>query len=208
MAAGTTAAAGDMPGRGAMAAGGRTLTISGGHVWVDASGDGLDVNGSVTMSGGTLLVNGPTNNGNGALDYDGDLQITGGLLLAVGSGGMAQAPDTTSTQSTIMVTLPSAQPGGTLFSLFNEAAEALVTYALPRAYQSIVVSSPAIAIGQTYTILAGESSSGTPVDGFYSNGSHTGGTVVATIETTGVVTGAGAGGMFGGPGGVQPGRRP
>ncbi len=121
---------------------------------------------------------------------------------------MVQAPDTTSTQSTIMVTLPSAQPGGTLFSLFNEAAEALVTYALPRAYQSIVVSSPAIAIGQTYTILAGESSSGTPVDGFYSNGSHTGGTVVATIETTGVVTGAGAGGMFGGPGGVQPGRRP
>ena len=105
-----------------------------------------------------------------------------------------------------MVTLPSAQQGGTPFSLFNAAGEALVTYAPTRAYQSIVVSSPAIAIGQTYTILAGGSSSGAAVDGLYSGGSHTGGSTVATIETTGVITGAG--GVFGAPGGMRPGRRP
>lgn len=107
-----------------------------------------------------------------------------------------------------MVTPPSAQQGGTPFSLFNAAGEALVTYAPTRAYQSIVISSPTIAIGETYTVLAGGSSSGTAVDGLYTGGSHTGGSVGATIQTTGVVTGAGAGGMFGAPGGGRPGRRP
>lgn len=201
-----TAAAGGMPGRG-MTSSGKTLTVSGGTIWVDASGDGLDINGSVTMTGGTLLVNGPTNNGNGALDYDGGFALTGGVLVAVGSVGMAQAPDTTSTQNVIMVTLPSAQQGGTLFSLVNAAGEALVTYAPTRAYQSIVISTPDIVQGETYTVIAGGSSSGTAVDGLYSSGSNTGGSVVATIETTGVVTGAGAGGMFGAAGGMRPGGR-
>ena len=35
------------------------------------------------MSGGTVLVNGPTNDGNGSLDYDGtfDRQPTGKIVL-------------------------------------------------------------------------------------------------------------------------------
>ncbi len=199
---------GAMPGWGAADTAGRSLTISGGYIWVDAGGDGLDINGSVTMSGGTLLVNGPTSNANGALDYDGGFALTGGLLVAAGSVGMAQAPDTTSTQNVIMVTLPAAQQGGTLFSLLNAAGEALVTFAPTRAYQSIVISTPDILVGETYTVIAGGSSTGTAVDGLYTGGSHTGGSVVATVETTSVVTGAGAGGMFGAPGGMRPGRRP
>lgn len=199
---------GAMPGWGAADTAGRSLTISGGTIWVDAGGDGLDINGSVTMSGGTLLVNGPTSNANGALDYDGGFALTGGLLVAVGSVGMAQAPDTTSTQNVIMVTLPAAQQGGTLFSLLNAAGEALVTFAPTRAYQSIVISTPDILVGETYTLLAGGSSTGTAVDGLYTGGSHTGGSVVATVETTSVVTGAGAGGMFGAPGARPGGRRP
>lgn len=216
VAPGTSAAA--IPGRGAMPgwgatstggtpAGGRSLTISAGYVWVDASGDGLDINGSVTMTGGTLLVNGSTNSGNGALDYDGGFALTGGLLVAVGSVGVAQAPDTTSTQNVIMATLPSAALGGTLCSLVNAAGEALVTYAPTRAFQSIVISTPDIAQGQTYTMIAGGSSTGAAVDGFYTGSSHTGGSVVATIETTGVVIGVGAGGMFSAPG-ARPGGRP
>ena len=146
------------------------------------------------MSSGALLVNGATNNGNGVLDYDGGFALTGGPLVTVGSVGMAQAPDTTSTQNVIMVTLPTVQQGGTLFSLLNAAGEALVTYAPTRAYQSIVVSTPAIAQGETCTVIAGGSSSGM---------------VVTTIETTGVVTGAGTGEMLGVPGGIRPsGRRP
>ena len=44
------------------------------------------------MVGGTVLVNGPTNNGNGSLDYDETFDISGGTLVAAGSAGMAQMP--------------------------------------------------------------------------------------------------------------------
>ncbi|MEZ4610523.1 MAG: hypothetical protein R2838_09820 [Caldilineaceae bacterium] len=38
-------------------------------------------------------------------DYDGGFSITGGTLVAAGSAGMAQAPDTTSTQNSLLYTL-------------------------------------------------------------------------------------------------------
>ncbi|MFT9497334.1 carbohydrate-binding domain-containing protein, partial [Anaerosolibacter sp.] len=74
------------------------LTINGGYISVDSSGDGLDANGSIYMSGGTVLVNGPTAGNNGALDYDRTFEMTGGFLIAAGSSGMAQAPSEESTQ--------------------------------------------------------------------------------------------------------------
>ncbi len=50
------------------------------------------------MAGGTVLVNGPTNDGNGSLDYDGTFDISGGILVATGSSGMAQMPSDSSSQ--------------------------------------------------------------------------------------------------------------
>ena len=64
--------------------------ISGGIIFVDASGDGVDVNGDLEMTGGELYVNGPQSGGDGALDYDGSFTLTGGTVVAVGSAGMAQ----------------------------------------------------------------------------------------------------------------------
>ena len=66
------------------------IAISGGTVRIHASGDGIDSNGNITMSSGTVLVFGPMDNGNGALDYAGSCIVTGGTLCAVGSAGMAQ----------------------------------------------------------------------------------------------------------------------
>lgn len=45
------------------------IIINGGTITVDADGDGLDSNGNIFIKGGTTTVNGPTNAGNGALDY-------------------------------------------------------------------------------------------------------------------------------------------
>lgn len=68
----------------------------GSSVYVFADGDGIDSNGDINMSGGSLFVFGPTENDNGALDFDGKFTYTGGLLLAVGSPNMAQVPSTDS----------------------------------------------------------------------------------------------------------------
>ena len=74
------------------------ITISGGKITFDAKGDGLDSNGSLCVSGGEIFVTGPSDNGNGALDYNGDAQITGGTIVAVGMSGMTQNFGSSSTQ--------------------------------------------------------------------------------------------------------------
>jgi hypothetical protein len=88
------------------------LKINGGYVTVNSGGDGIDVNGPVTMTGGVAIVNGPTDNGNGALDYTGSFKVSGGTLIAFGSVGMAEAPGTTSTVNSVMVNLTTVQQAG------------------------------------------------------------------------------------------------
>ena len=68
-----------------------TLTINDGYIYVNADGDGLDSNGAMAINGGTVIVEGPTSDGNTAVDYDGTFNINGGVLLASGSAGMVES---------------------------------------------------------------------------------------------------------------------
>ena len=90
------------------------LVISGGTIVVDSGGDGLDANGFLTMTGGTAVVSGPTNDGNGALDVDGTFDVSGGTLLAAGASGMAMTPGADSAQSFVALTFDSTQSAGTV----------------------------------------------------------------------------------------------
>ena len=60
------------------------ISISDGSITSNADGDGIDSNGTVSMSGGTLVVFGPTSNRDGALDYDISFAMCGGTLIALG----------------------------------------------------------------------------------------------------------------------------
>lgn len=73
--------------------GSHAVTISGGYIYVNASGDGVDSNSTWEMSGGTLLVCGSTSGGDGSLDADGNMTYTGGTLLALSSKGMMEYPE-------------------------------------------------------------------------------------------------------------------
>jgi hypothetical protein len=198
-ASGATAAAAQGP---AGEGGDAQLVISGGYTSIDAGGDGLDINGTVQMTGGTVLINGPTNNGNGAIDYYSEFKVTGGLLVAVGSSGMAEAPSENSTQYSIMVNLEQAQQAGTLVHVQDQNGEELLTFLPTKQYQSVVISSPDIESGSTYTLFLGGSSSGKETDSLYSDGSYTPGTEYVSLEVSGITTVSGATGMGGGPGGA------
>jgi hypothetical protein len=180
------------------------LHINDGFIIVNAEGDGIDSNGSITMNGGTVLVNGPTAMDNSALDYDGTFDINGGLLVAVGSAGMAQAPGESSTQSVVLANLDTAQSAGTLVHIAGADGETLLTYAPSKDYQSIVFSSPELTSGATYTVYTGGSVSGTEDGGLYTDATYTAGdeqtsfTVSSVVTTVGNVRGFG-GGMRGAP---------
>jgi hypothetical protein len=175
--------------------------INGGYIYVDATGDGIDSNGPIDMSGGVVVVNGPTSNNNGALDCVSGFDVTGGVLVAVGSAGMAQGPSETSTQYSVIYTFESVQAAGTMVHLETEDGQEILTFVPMREYQSVVLSSPALENGSTYVVYSGGSSTGTVTDGLYSDGTYAAGTQVASFAISSVVTYAGAsgGGFRGGP---------
>ncbi|MBD3917457.1 carbohydrate-binding domain-containing protein [Paenibacillus sp. PR3] len=187
-----------------------TLTITGGYLSVDAQGDGLDANGSITMSGGTVVVNGPTMNGNGALDYDSTFNMTGGVLIAAGSSGMVQAASDSSTQAGILMTYPQTQQAGTLIHLEDDAGNAIATFAPSKNYQAVYISSPDMKKDTAYTLYSGGTSNGAETDGLYDGGVYSGGTKVVSFTASSTITwvnesgvteaSSGFGGGFGGGG--------
>lgn len=53
------------------------IVITGGELTIDAGGDGLDSNGNLEISGGTILIASATQGADAPLDYDGSATITG-----------------------------------------------------------------------------------------------------------------------------------
>lgn len=201
---------GGSPGQDFFAAtGDYTLYINGGTIVIEAGGDGIDVNGAIEMTGGIVLVNGPTETMNGALDYDRYFNISGGFFVAVGSAGMAQAPSESSSQVSMLVNLNGTQPAGTLVHIQTSAGAEALTFSPTKPYQSIVFSSPALKQGETYDIYLGGNSSGEEADGLYQGGSYSPGARYTSLTISSMVTsyGSGFGGGFGGntrPGGGRP----
>ena len=155
--------------------------LSGGYIFVNAQGDGCDSNGSVYMSGGTMIINGPTDSMNGALDYNGTFEVTGGYLLAVGSAGMAESTSSTSTQETMAYSYGSTQSAGLMIHIETESGEEILTFVPTKTYQAVVLCSADLEVGTTYVVYSGGSSTGTETDGLYSGGTYTAGTELGEI---------------------------
>lgn len=136
------------------------VRIAGGVTSIDAKGDGVDTNGPLHVSGGELYVSGPENDGNSALDYDGSASISGGIVAAAGYSGMAQNFGSDSTQGSIMVTFDTAltETSEMEITLTDESGKTLLTYTPAKSYNCVVLSCPELAVGNTYTVSAGEQS--------------------------------------------------
>jgi len=175
------------------------LTITGGSIMIDAGGDGIDANGSVTMTGGQLVVHGPVFNMNSAVDYDGSFTITGGVLVAAGSAGMAQAPGSYSSQNSLMVTFNSPLEAGTIVNIQSESGENIITFKPVKAYQTFVISSPALRSNGVYNVYTGGTARNEQNNGLY--GSYTPGNHFTGVTLSGVTTYTGA--SVSGPGGFR-----
>ncbi|MBN1509775.1 MAG: carbohydrate-binding domain-containing protein [Sedimentisphaerales bacterium] len=181
------------------------LYINGGYLYIDAMGDGIDSNGSIAMTAGTVIVNGPTASNNGALDHS-SFPMTGGFIVAAGSSGMAQTTSTTSTQYSILLTFNSTLPAGTLVHIQSSAGENILSFVPTKQYSSVAFSSEKLVKGSTYDVYYGGSSTGTLCDGLYQDGTYTPGTKYTSFTISSTVTnvGTGAAGPGGGGGAVTP----
>ena len=149
------------------------ISISGGTLTVNAEGDGIDSNDSLEISGGTVYVNGPTNSGNGALDYNGTATITGGTLVAVGASGMAMN-FSEANQGSILVNFSQSISGGEV-TVTDSNGNTIVSFTASKSYNSVLVSSPDLVKGSTYTVTAGGQSETVNLsDNLYGSGSGMG----------------------------------
>ncbi|WP_430647519.1 carbohydrate-binding domain-containing protein [Agromyces sp. GXS1127] len=144
---------------------GSSLEISGGELVVDAEGDGLDSNGTIAMSGGDVVVNGPTGQGNGALDVDGGFDITGGTLVAGGSSGMAVAPDADAAQASVLVAFSQQVAAGTALEVVSSDGTVVAAYTATKTIASLAVSNADLVNGEAYTVTANGSGVGSAVAG-------------------------------------------
>lgn len=158
------------------------LTISGGYTVVNAAGDGIDSNGNIVMTGGTLYVYGPTNNGNGPIDFgDGNcsMSISGGTFLAVGSSGMADTAQNNG-QAVFAAYMNTIQ-AGTIIGIKDADGHMIAAFELPKAIASIVYSSPALTAGETYTFVYG-GQAGEATDGVVDVATYTGYSEMGSLE--------------------------
>lgn len=164
------------------------ILISGGKLTVNASGDGIDSNGDLTITGGEVYVSGPTSDGDGALDYAGTGTITGGILIAAGSSGMAQSLSSDA-QGVMLLMLSGAQSAGSAVTVKDADGTVLASFTPEKSYTSVVISAPGMESGGTYTVECGGESRSVTLEGCtYSEGGF----------------GGFGGGMPGGMGGGRP----
>lgn len=131
------------------------IIISGGTITVDASGDGLDSNGAIYVTGGTLIVYGPTTGADAGLDADGGILIDGGNVFVASSKEMLEIPASNS-KSNVLVYGVNTVPAGSEIILTNADGGEMVRITLKKQAQAIILSTPELATNGTYSLYADE----------------------------------------------------
>lgn len=184
------------------------IDITGGRLYAYASNnDGIDANGTLTMSGGLVIGVGSTAPESGVdIDISNNFRINGGTMIAMG-GSLQSNPSTSSTQCSVVYGGITAAQGKTI-AVLDSDSNILLAFDFPRSINgaSMLFSSPNITKGSSYSVVTG----GTVSDytdywqGWYADGSWSGGSTLTTFTASSIVTSLGSssgGGPGGGPGG-------
>lgn len=90
------------------------------------------------------------------LDYESSGIITGGTFIGTGASGMAQT-FSSSEQGVIAVNVGN-YPAGTAITLTDAKGNTVISYSPELSFAVVILSSPDIIKGQTYTITVGSAS--------------------------------------------------
>ena len=166
---------------------------------MNASGDGVDSNGSIEVSGGVTLVSGPTNGGNGALDYGKSATVAGGVFIATGSSGMAQGFSAATNQGAMLINVGNLSANVSI-AICDENGKCIASFTPDKSYQTAVITAPEIQQGKKYSIYSSAEVANADKFGYASNSEISKkGTLISEITMDNILYGSGGG--FGGPGG-------
>lgn len=175
------------------------ISVNGGKLNVVSGGDGLDSNGYSYFNAGTINVECSESGTDAPLDTDKGYYMNGATVIASGSAAMIENPQNDSTAYTIMA--GATYTAGTTFTLTDSDGNTVLTTTTKKAGGAIILSSPSLSSGKTYTLTSGTTTVGSV-------------TISSKVSTIGSIQqGPGQGGEPGGgqrgPGGPgQPGSHP
>ena len=143
-------------GFGGISSGNGSIVISGGNLYINSSGDGLDANGTLEITGGYTVVVGPTQGDTATLDYDKSGIITGGTFIGTGASGMAQS-FSDSEQGVVAISVGN-QSAGTKIVLKDKSGNTIIEHTPELNFAVVILSSPDIKKSETYTVTVGSES--------------------------------------------------
>ncbi|MBQ3528109.1 MAG: carbohydrate-binding domain-containing protein [Clostridia bacterium] len=135
---------------------GGSIVISGGKLYIEAMGDGIDANGTLEITGGYTVVCGPSQGDTATLDYDTSAKISGGTFIGTGGAGMAQTFSDAS-QGVIAVSVGNQQAKAAL-SVSDSKGNVICNTAPELSFAVCIISSPDIEKGESYTLTIGDMS--------------------------------------------------
>lgn len=98
-------------------------------------------------------MTGPTQGDTATMDYDTTAVITGGTFIGTGAAGMAQT--FSSSEQGVISASAGEQSAGTVITLLDQDGSALLTFTPELSFNVIILSSPDLVSGETYTLTAG-----------------------------------------------------
>lgn len=134
-------------------AAGEKMELNGGYIHILEGGDGVDSNGDLTINGGEIYIDGPSDNGNSAIDYgdQSSAYVNGGTLVAIGSSGMAEGMSDSSKQKVLMVKLGEQMEAGDVV-LTDREGNVIVSYTALKSYDCVIISTAEVESGAAYTL--------------------------------------------------------
>jgi hypothetical protein len=126
---------------------------SGGRVYINSAADGLDSNNAINITGGTLIIEGPTARDNAAIDYDKIFNIDGGTVIAVGSRGMNVYP--TGGSQTFVTANIAANAGDTVIARDIDGNE-IAAIVLSKSVENVFMSTSALTADETINIYVSD----------------------------------------------------
>ncbi len=130
-----------------------SIVISGGTLYINSSGDGLDANGTIEITDGYVTVTGPTQGDTTVLDYDLTGVISGGTFIGTGSSMMAQSISG-SGQGVIAVSV-GQQAAGTAITILDGQGNEVLSHEPELPFEIFIFSSPLLRSGEVYTLNIG-----------------------------------------------------
>lgn len=134
---------------------GCAVSISGGRLYIDCLGDGIDSNGAILISGGETVIDGPVSGMDGIIDCGSQAVINGGSFIGTAAMGMNMNFCAASSQGSFFRGFSRPVAAGERLSILDSEGSELVSLTPGKEYHAVLVSLPGMALGDSFVVTAG-----------------------------------------------------